>query len=227
MRTPLTITIIFLLIACRKTKPEFDGVNCSGNCYILTGKVVDTPSNAALQGVELKFYYRPSGYALFNDPTRYLGKTTTNSNGEYKFQFDGTKYKTGAGYYRIQATKSGYFYDPLNQNDVKIFNLDSSQFNAPFNQDFALFRPAKLAVRFRATTVTNFEFLTFSYHYGIPGTGIILNGRRTIDTTITFQTAGDVRTFIQWDAAGNGVNIRKNDTLFTTRGGTIQYQINL
>ena len=227
MRTLLTITIIVLLTACIKTKQDFDGVNCSGNCYILTGKVIDTPSNAGLQGVELKFYYRPPGYTLISDPSRYLGKTTTNSNGDYKFQFDGTKYKAGTGFYRIVATKSGYFYDPFNQNDVKIFDLDSSQFNVPFNQDFALFRPAKLAVRFRATTVTNFEFLTFVYHYGTRGTGIILNGRRTIDTTITFQTAGDVGTFVQWDAVGNGVSIRKNDTLFTTRGGTIQYQINL
>src|SRR6476620_12380823 len=99
MRTLLTITIIVLLTACIKTKQEFDGVNCSGNCYILTGKVVDTPSNAGLQGVELRFYYRPPGYTLIRDPTRYLGKAMTNSNGDYKFQFDGTKYKTGAGYY--------------------------------------------------------------------------------------------------------------------------------
>ena len=227
MRTLLTITILFVFTACRKTKPEFDGINCSGNCYILTGKVADTSTNAGLEGVELRFYYRPSGYAMFRDPTRYLGRTTTRSNGEYKFQFDGTKYRTGEGYFRIQATKSGYFYDPLNQNDVKVFDLDSTQFDIPFNQDFSLFRPAKLIVRFRATTVTNFEFLTFSYNYGVGGTGIILNGRRTIDTTITFQTAGDIRTFVQWNASGNGVNVRKNDTLFTTRGGIVQYQINL
>jgi hypothetical protein len=227
MRTLLTITIVFLLTACRKTKPEFDGVNCSGNCYVLTGKVIDTPSNIGLKGVELKFYYRPPGYALFWDPTRYLGNTTSNSIGEYKFQFDGIKYKTGVGYYKIQASKNGYFYDPLNQNDVKIFYLDSSQFNLPLKQDFALFRPATLTVRFRATTITNFEFLTFSYYYAAPGTGIILNGRRTIDTTITFKTAGDINTIVQWNAAGNGVNIRRSDTLFTTSGGNILYQINL
>jgi hypothetical protein len=227
MRTLIVFSIILLLVSCRKSKPEFDGINCSGNCYILTGRVVDTPSNSGLQGVAVKFYYRPSGYTFLGDPTHYLGKTTTNANGEYKFQFDGTKYKTNAGYYRINATKNGYVYDPLNQNDVKIFNLDSNQFNIPLNQDFPLFRPAKLTVRIRAAITINFEFLTFTYSYGNSGTGIILNGKRTIDTTVTFQTAGDVRTFVQWNAGGNGVAIKKNDTLFVTRGGTIQYQINL
>ena len=224
MRILIIITLIFLLVACRKTKPEFDGVNCSGNCYILTGKIVDTPSNSGLQGVGLKFYYRPSAYAWFSD---YIGKTTSAANGDYKFQFEGTKYKTGQGYFLIQATKSGYFYDALNQNEVAVFSLDSSRFNIPFIQNFALFRPAKLTVRFRATTITNFEFLTFTYNYGNTGYGIVLNGNQTIDTTVTFKTAGDIRTFVQWDASGNGINIRKNDTLFTTGGGTIQYQINL
>lgn len=226
MRTLMITTFIFLLISCKKTKPEFDGVSCSANCYILTGKIVDTPFNTALQGVELRFYYRPPGNPLFYDPTRYLGKTQTNASGEYKFQFDGTNYKTRSGYYWIQATKSGYFFAPSNSN-LNVFDLDSTQFNIPFNQNFPLFRPAKLTVRFRATTVTNFEFLTFSYHHGGGGAGIALNGRRTIDTTIIYQTAGDINTFVEWHAIGNGVNIRKSDTLFTTRGGTIQYQINL
>lgn len=222
----IAIICFLLLLSCRKSKPEFDGVHCFGNCYILTGKIVDTPSNVGLAGVELKFYYRRPGYALL-DPTRYLGKTISNSTGEYKFQFDGTNYKGGAGYYYILATKKNYFYDPLNDNEVSVFNLDSNQFNIPFIQNFRLFRPATLVVRFRATTVINFQFLTFVYNYGTPGTGIILNGGRAIDTTVTFRTAGDIRTFVQWDALGNGVRVKKSDTLFTTRGGTILYQVDL
>lgn len=227
MRVLILVSLLFLLVACRKSKPEFDGVNCSGNCYILTGKIVDTPSNSSLQGVQLKFYFRPVGYALFWDPTRYLGKTTTDGNGNYKFTFDGTKYKATQGHFIAEATKKGYFYDPMNQNEVANFYLDSAQFNIPFVQNFILFRSATLHVRFQATNVTNFQFLTFMYYYDARGTGIVLNGNRAIDTTVTFQTAGDVRTFVQWDASGNGVSIRRNDTLFTTRGGRIQYQINL
>lgn len=227
MRALLLLTFIFLLTACRKTRPEFDGINCSGSCYILTGKVVDTPSNSAIQGVELKFYYRMPGYFIMGNPNKYLGKTTTNSNGEYTFQFDGSKYKSGEGYYRLQAFKRDFFFLPEAQNDVAIFSLDSTQFNIPFQQDIVLFRPAKLTVRFRATTVTNFIFLTFYYKYGLSETGFVINGGRKIDTTINFQTAGDVRTFVRWDAAGNGVNIHKADTLFTNQDGTIQYEVSL
>jgi hypothetical protein len=113
----------------------------------------------------------------------------------------------------------------LNQNDISEFELDTTYFNMPFNQDFVLFRSAKLAVRFVAATVTNFDFLTFGYAYGANGTGISLSGGRKIDTTITFQTAGDISTIVQWEAKGNGVNISKKDTLIATRGSTFQYKI--
>lgn len=220
----IPITLVLLLNSCRKTTPEFDGINCTGNCYILTGRVVDTPSNEGLQVVELKFFYRPTGYALLTNTTRYLGKTTTNQRGEYKFKFDGTAFKDDGGYYRIQAVKAGYFYGHLNQNDIS-FNLDSTAFNVPFNQDFALYRAAKLTVRFVASTVINFDFLTFSYNYGPFGTGIIFPGGRKIDTTITYQTAGDISSFVQWEATGNNIKIQKKDTLLVASGVTAQYQV--
>ena len=224
LKSIIPVIFIFLLTACRKTIPEFDGINCTGNCYILTGRVVDTPSTAGLQGVELKFFYRPPGYALLTNPTRYLGKTTTNQKGEYNFKFDGTAFKDNGGYYRIQAEKAGYFYGHLKQNDIS-FDLDSTDFNVPLKQDFALYRAANLTVRFFATTNTNFEFLTFSYNYGPLGTGIIFPGGRKIDTIITYQTAGDISTFVQWETTGNNINIQKRDTLVVARGGTAQYQV--
>jgi hypothetical protein len=165
--------------------------------------------------------------ALFMDPTRYLGKTTSNEAGEYRFQFDGTNYKSREGYFFMKATRSGYFYDPFGDNTVTNFNLDSSQFNMAVAHDFVLFRPAKLTVRFRAVTITNFQFLTFSYGYGIVETGVILHGGRNMDTTISFNTAGDVHTSVRWSAKGNSVDVQKRDTLFAARGGTVYYQIDL
>ena len=227
MKSFIFIALILLLAACRKTKPEFDGISCSGNCFILTGRVVDTPSNAGLQGVELRFFYRPPGYALLTNPTRYIGKTTTNSNGAYNFKFDITSFSANGGYFSVQAFKNDYFYGFLNQNELSVFDLDSTHVNVPFTQNFVLFRAAKLSVRFVAEIVTNFDFLTFSYSYGPIGNGISFPGGRKIDTTIHFQTAGDISTFVQWEAKGNGVNISKKDTLIATRGGTYQYKISL
>src|SRR5215212_7955374 len=93
MKYILSLGVLVLFISCRKNRPLFDGVNCSGNCYVLTGKITDTPSNAGIAGADIRFYYRPAGYTIF-DNTKYLGKAMTNGNGEYKFQFDGSNYKT-------------------------------------------------------------------------------------------------------------------------------------
>lgn len=218
--------LIALITACFKKKPEFDGVSCNSNCYILRGRVIDTPSNSGIQGVELRFYYR-LGNALFSNSSRYLGKTSTNSNGDYFFSFDSKSFKNRGGYFRIQAFKNGYFHGILNQDDLAIFDLDSSNVDKPFLQNFSLFRKAKLEVRFVANTITNYEFLNFTYGFGSTGSGITFPGGKKIDTTITFQTAGDIATFLKWDAVGNGVNIVRKDTILVAGGGTLQYKIQL
>ena len=227
MKWSTLLSVILLLFACRKNKAEFDGVNCAGNCFILKGKIYDMPSFNALEGVELKFYYRPPGYVIFYDPTRYLGHAFSNANGNYSFQFDGSSFKNSNGYYSIEAIKRNYFYNPFNLNDIAVFNLDSTQLNIPVVHNSPMFREAKLNVRFKATSVTGFEFLTFTYHFGNGATGIVLNVKRAIDTTISFTTAGDIKTFIQWDATGNGINIRKNDSLLIANGSSAFYQVTL
>ncbi|WP_461487235.1 hypothetical protein, partial [Pedobacter sp.] len=173
------------------------------------------------------FYYCRRGYFIFFDPTKYLEKATTDNDGQYRFTFDGTKYRQDRGYYWIEAKKTGYFYDPQNENRVRYFDLDSTKLNNNIVQNFALFEPTTLRVRFKATTVTNFSYLTFSYNYGPSGYGIILNGKRTIDTTISYKTASEIRTFIKWDALGNGVTIKKADTLNLTKNSTTDYLIEL
>jgi hypothetical protein len=225
VKTIFFLSVLILLVGC--DKPGINGGKCSGNCYVLTGKVVDTPSNAGLKGVELKFYHRTSGGWIF-DPTTYLGRTSTNADGEYTFQFDGTNYKKGTGYFLLEPIKSGYFYTSPSSDEVKKFYLDSSNFNIPVDQRIRLFRKATMQVRIRPTSGTKFEFLTILYQHGTNATGIALNRNQIVDTTITFQTAGDIHTLVQWSAVGNGVSsVSKKDTLFTTQGGTVQYRIDL
>ena len=228
MKTILTITTIMLFVSsCRKDKyPLFDGVTCSGNCYILTGKLIDSAANTGISGGEIKFYFKDNT-GTSSSKKIYLGKATTNANGDYSFKFDGSRFNNVRGYYYAEAFKGDMFFDPIYENQVSVFDLDTSFYNLPFIQNFPLFKPATVKVRVIASTITNFQYLTVSYSYGKMGSGIIFNGGRSIDTTITWKTAGDLRTFIQADAVGNGINIIKKDTVFIQTNNTGQIEIRL
>jgi len=204
----------------------FDGVNCSGNCYILTGKLLDSAANTGIASGEIKFYFNDNT-GIFSNKMIYLGRAITDANGNYTFKFDGNRFNNVRGYYYVEAFKGNMFYDPFYPNRVSTFHLDTSFYNLPFIQNFPLFRPATVKVRIVASSITNFQYLTVSYSYGKGGSGIVFNGGRTIDTTIAWKTAGDLRTFIQADAVGNGVNIQKRDTLVVPANNTRQIEIRL
>lgn len=225
--TTLTLTLLFVN-SCRKSNDAlFDGVNCTGNCYVLTGKLIDSALNSGISGGEIKFYFKDIT-GTFSSKTIYLGRSITDANGNYSFRFDGNRFKNFMGYYYAEAFNGSMFGgDQLYPNRVATFDLDTSLFNVPFIQNFPLFRPATVKVRVVATASTNFQFLTVDYSYGKVGQGIVFNGGRSIDTTITWKTAGDLRTFVQADAVGNGVNIQKRDTLIVPTNNTRQIEIRL
>ena len=229
MRSFLTYIILLLTLilvnSCRKQKnPLFDGVNCSGNCFILTGKLLDSASNAGIASGEIKFFFRDNT-GTFSNKKIFLGRTITGTNGNYTFKFEGSRFNNIRGYYYAEAYKGNFFSEPYYQNRVGVFNLDTSFYDIPFTQNFPLFRPATIKVRVIVSNVTNFQYLTVSYSYGKAGTGIVLNGGRRIDTTITWKTAGDIRTFIQGAAAGNGINIVKRDTVIIPENKIGQIEI--
>lgn len=232
MRTLIAITTLTLTLlivnSCRKNDDAlFDGVSCSGNCYILTGKLIDTAANAGIPGSELKFYFNDLT-GTFSSKTIYLGRSITDASGNYSFRFDGNRFKYVMGYYYAEAFNGSMFGgDQQYPNRVATFNLDTSFYNVPFVQNVPLFRPATIKVRVIASAVTNFEFLTINYSYGSVGQGIVFNGGRTIDTTITWKTAGDISTFVQADALGNGVNIQRRDTVIIPTNDTRQVEIRL
>lgn len=232
MKTLLVISslimTIFIFNSCRKNNSAlFDGINCTGNCFILTGKLTDSATNAAISGGEIKFYFKDTR-GTFSSKTNFLGKAVTDIMGNYKFKFDGSKFYNIKGYYYAEAFSGNMFGgDLMYPNRVATFDLDTSFYNQPFIQNFPLFRPATVKVRVIASNVTNFQYLTVDYNYGKVGQGIILHGKRSIDTTIIWKTAGDLRTFIQADAVGNGVNIQKRDTLIVPSNSTRQIEIRM
>jgi hypothetical protein len=232
MRTLLTITSFFLIVlfitSCRKDKDAlFDGENCAGNCYVLTGKLIDSAANSGIASGEIKFYFNDIT-GTYSNRKIYLGRAITDANGNYTFRFDGSRFNNFRGYYFADAFKGNmHTADPVYKNRVATFDLDTSLYNVPYIQNFPLFRPATVKVRVIASTVTNFQYLTVDYSYGKTGNGIIFNGGRRIDTTIVWKTAGDLRTFVQGVAVGNGVNVQIRDTVVIPTNGTRQVEIRL
>ena len=220
----LILSAVILLTACRKNRnPLFNGRTCPTNCYTLAGKVIDSAANAGLSSAAVKFYFKTI-YTFFNSTT-YLGGTNTDAVGNYRFTFEGTKFNGMRGYYYAEVYKGNFFHDPSYGNRVSTFHLDTALYNTDFIQNFSLFRPAYLKLRVIANNVPAMQSLTILYHYGRGGGGIILNGGRAIDTTLTFKTAGDIRTFISAVNHNNGSPISKKDTIFINSNTTRQHEI--
>lgn len=228
----LIIILLFALpfVSCKKEgRPLFDGQTCNGSCYILTGRLSEAQSSRPLVNTELRFYYQPTGYSFF-DLTKYLGRTTTAADGSYTFRFDGKNFINIAGSFKIEGGIDGYIYNNYGDKTDKVlsrFYLDSSEINIPQINNLRLYKAATLKFRIRAVSITNFEFLTVTYGFGTNGFGPVINGDRSVDTTLIYKTAADIPTFISWDALGNGVNIQRKDTLTVSAGTEKVYQINL
>ncbi len=212
--------------ACLKMKqPKFDGISCNSKCYILTGVLLDSAFNKGIANGEVKFYFNYSG-GIFGR-TDFLGRVKTDAMGNYRFVMPGNVYQYVSGYFHAEAFKDNMFHSPFFKNKVANYHLDSTDFDIPVVKNLLLFRPATLKLRIVATTVTGFRFLTISYGYGKGSDGFVINGPRSIDTTFTFKTAGDIRTFITVDAKGNGVNVEKFDTILIPANNTGQVEIRL
>ena len=220
----LILTAVIVLTACRKNKhPLFNGRTCPTNCYTLIGKVIDSAANTGLSTAAVKFYFRTSN--VFFSSTTYLGGSNTDAAGNYRFTFEGTGFNDLRGYYYAEVYKGNFFHDPFYGNRVSTFYLDSALYNTEFIQNFSLFRPAYLKLKVIANNVPAMQSLTILYDYGRGGGGIILNGGRAIDTTLTFKTAGDLRTFISAVNFNNGSPISKKDTIFINSNTTRQHEI--
>jgi hypothetical protein len=224
VHSTVLVTILFA-ISCRKYKdPLFDGVNCSGKCFDIAGKLIDSSANSGITRGEIKFYFNDNT-GTFSNKKIYLGRAVTDANGNYTFKFDGSRFNNVRGYYYAEAYKDNLFHDPFYGNRVSTFNLDSTLYNIPIIQNFSLFKPAILNVRVIANTITASQSLSVSYTYGIIGNGIVLNGGRSIDTTLSFKTAGDLRTFISADIRSVGFSNSKKDTIIVNSNTTKNHEI--
>ncbi|MFT3826451.1 MAG: hypothetical protein QM731_21200 [Chitinophagaceae bacterium] len=216
------------LTACFKdnTIPSYDGTSCAGECYVLAGRITEKQSGNGLAGVELKFYFKPAGYAII-DNRDYLGVARTGTDGSYSFSFPGKKYRSPQGYFIMQGSKEGYIYFNTGSTEIMTFLLDSTRLNSPVVNNIALYKASTLKINVKTDSITNFNFLTVTYSYGNGGYGQALNGGAPINQTLTYKTAADMPTFIQWNAYGNGVSISRKDTIVVPSGTEKVYDIKL
>lgn len=194
-----------------KDKAKFDGITCSGNCFILKGHLKDTPYLNNLSGVELKFYYRKT-HGWFSS---YLGKAYTDAGGNYQFKFDATDYLNPKdGYFSIVSYKEGYMTYLISKNLMpSYFHLDSTHINLPFTQNCTVVKIANIKVNIKANTQVNFKTLKFSYHYGRGIINLWHNGPGPYEKSFSIETAEGLPTKIEWNVTGNNTSAKGQDTI--------------
>lgn len=219
------VAFTLLLLSCKKNEPLFDGVNCDNNCFIISGKIVDTPSVQGIANTEVRLYFNEDRNLTIFRNTKYVGRTFTDANGRYQFRFNGSSLARSAdGYYFVKITHQDHFLDNYLNRLNHSFQLDSSDFNKVTMKDFTMFRNAKLNLRIKGLLRTSDQVTISTDHGGLP-VGWVLNGGRTIDTTLNLQVGGDIFTRATIDLLSNGVNKRSVDSIKVARSTTGQLTI--
>ncbi len=191
----LSLLLLLICAACKK-EPLFDGANCEGNCYILTGKLYDPAQGKNLPGVDLRFYYK-EWRGMASSRTDYLGKAATDADGNYRFIFDGTNYQNKIGSFYMEAYKDNMFHDVYDGRKLPHFYLDSVQYGVPFNQDFPLYKPATIEIKVLAGKLDSGQSITVSQNFGKRGFVKTISGTGgPVNTTFTFKTAGGLMSYV-------------------------------
>lgn len=223
MKTPAFLACAFLafvLFSCKKKDPLYDGITCTGDCFIVTGIVKDSANNTGLSGAEVRIFFRHVSGGILPGRTDFIGRAISETDGNYTFRFNSSNYVNGYGYFYAEVYKDFYFFDPFYYQRSGAIDLQPSNVNIPYAMDFTMFREAKLKIKLVASDITNFQFLDVGYGFGTRSRGVVINGNgRKIDTTLVFATAGDIGTIINCSATGNGINITKTDTVIVPAKG--------
>ncbi len=225
VRLFLLVVVPFLFMRMSSCdKPVFDGENCTGDCFILKGKVTDSASSLGLPGVQLKLYYRQSGYVLLGG-TQLLVNSHTDQNGNYSMVFDATRYDLQRGYLIMDATHPSYFLTPYGNAVSHDLAFTSADINRQKQLDFSMFYPGTVKLKVK-TDSSDFNYLNVTYEYGKGGYGFYLDGKRKIDTTILIKTATGIQTRINWSTVSDGkIKTQKKDSILVARDSIPEYNI--
>ncbi|HLT32615.1 MAG TPA: hypothetical protein VKZ98_02390 [Aquaticitalea sp.] len=233
------ILAILLISSCSKAKFDEDDI-CLENCVIFTGRIIDTPSNKSISGVELKFYYHSLEGSSFLRPPVYLGTKTTEEEGTYTFKFSGEEYLK-QGYFTIEGKKGGYFTHPIEAEAFQTYEsikVEEIQYDTPITRDINLYKKAVLELKIKSENVLDFE--KFEVYYGTakhePGKFETLNGyskgfnilfNQKIDTLVNINIPVGIKSYVTWQGYNDlgPFKINKTDSLISRNGEKIVYEI--
>lgn len=234
-----TLFLTLLITSCNKAKFDEDYV-CLENCVVFSGKIIDTPFNNNLSGVELKFFYHSLEGSSFLRPPVYLGTKTTGEDGAYNFKFNGEEYLK-QGYFTIEGKKNGYFASPTTAETFETYEsirVNDIQYNTPIVSNISLYKKAVLELKIKSENKLDFE--TFDVYYGTKkwinggpeqkkgystGFNILFDDR--IDTLININIPVGIKSFVQWQGYDylKPLVINKTDSLISQDGEKVLYEI--
>lgn len=225
------LVAVTFLYACSK-EPRFDGLQCTQNCIVLSGNLVDTPFNNRISDVDIKIYYQqPGPPSIFIQPT-YIGKTKTNKDGNYSFRFDGEKYMNG-GYFIFYVHKPGYFHHVSKNADfeqIGSINTEDIRLDQPTNDTTKLYKRTSLFLKIK-TTKEKLDFKGFDITYQVGkypwGFNIIFD--KKIDTLIELNMPVGIPAHIGWEGRSylEPPVVKKQDSVFSKSGENVSYEIML
>jgi hypothetical protein len=201
---------------------EPDPIVCKSSCIIFDVFVPDLNNGMLLQDVEVTITHIDWKNVFFASSTK-IGKTRTNGSGHFTFSFPGEKYGDGNGYFELTYKKNGYL---LNDYDGKMpfFYIDSTSFDIPINANMALLPKAQLNIHLKVDS-TKYKDLLCEVRYS--NTGVYANYMAQIDTTYSYETAGDQFTNISYSYKRYGVLNHRKDSIFIKAGETGVHEIKL
>lgn len=204
------VKLIFLLLlisGCRKDGPLYDG-NCSGDCVILTGKLVVQQTGMGLPGVDLKFNFkgRPTGFGA--GKTDFLGVSQTRADGVYFFSIPKEYFLSAGnnGVLVISASPPNYVNAHINEDEY-LAGINFPLTDSLVTIDLHIWKASPLKVRVKTGSITSFDQFYFTQTFGgAYSFNNTVKGRRSFDTTFNKVTASDIPTYIIWKTRPLGYN---------------------
>ena len=223
---------LFLISSCKKkNKPQFKGDNCVGDCYRISGSVLDKSADTQLSSVQLRIYFYRTGYLLFGSRTTFLGRIYTNADGSFNFSFDAKFYKNPKGYFFIEADLDNYLSDeflyPYTTNPKQLieFDLDSNKINKPQKFVINLYQKAILNLNLKANGPDNVSAVAAGIKFNNDKLEKFIRIKGKLDTTLKFTVPGDAKTYIIWRSYDSAVQLNKIDSIIIPRGSEKNYSI--